>query len=236
MLKRNAAWVLCLMSGLSAGESLAQVPPPQWGFQAEQLEYRVGKNEDVLAWEGGAFFGNDARKFVWQSEAEYGLDEKAFETLENQLRLQLPVSEFFDAYGGVRLSTPEGEANRLHGVVGVTGLTPQWLEVDAGLFLSDKPFVRLEAEYEALITNRLILTPVLELDLPLVDDRHVGAAAWAPTVEGGLRLSYDLVDRAISPYLGIHYERMFGETGQIARREGGGRDALYFVVGTRLTF
>lgn len=218
------------------GNAPVAAEPLQWGFQGEQFEYRFGKDEDFFAWDFDAFAGSDELKFVWRSEGEYGLDEKAFETLENQARLQVPISPFFDAVGGVRVSTPEGGPNRVHGVLGLKGLTRQWFEVDADLFVSDKPFARFEAEYEALITNRITLIPSVEVDLPFVDDHRAGLGAWGPQVEAGARLSYDLVDRMVSPYIGMHYERKFGETGNLAREEGEGRDALFFVVGTRFVF
>ncbi len=65
--------------------------------------------------------------------------------------------------------------------------------------------------------------PSIELDIPFTDDPAVGNGAFGPTLEVGGRLSYDLVDRLISPYVGVHYERKFGETADLAR--AGGEDA-----------
>jgi len=174
-------------------------------------------------------------RFVWRSEAEYDIEEDSFETLENQARLQTPISDFFDAVVGARLDTPSG-TNRGYGVLGVHGLAPQWFEIDADLFISDKPQFRFEAEYEGLITNRIILTPSLEVDLPFTDDEEVGIAAFGPKLKVGLRLSYDLIDRAVAPYVGLHYERIFGDTGDLARDEGEGVEDLFFVAGLRLIF
>ncbi len=228
-----------ILAGVLAPALLAAAPalaePVVWGVQAEQLEYRAGDGSDILAWDFDAFAGTDELKILWRSEAEFALDEDVFESLENQARLQMPVSDFFDAVVGVRVSTPEGP-DRVHGVVGLHGLAPQWFEIDADLFLSDEPFFRFEAEYEALITNRIILTPVVELELPFTDDRAIGVGAWGPTLEVGARLSYDLVDRALSPYIGVHYERVFGETADLARDEGEDVDGLFFVAGARIMF
>jgi copper resistance protein B len=155
--------------------------------------------------------------------------------METQLRLQKPISTFFDAVAGVRFDTPEGR-NRVHGVLGVHGLAPQWFEVDADLFVSDKPSARFEVEYEALLTNYLILTPSIEVDVPFRDDNKAELGAWGPKMEIGARLSYDLLDRAIAPYVGVHYERVFGETLDIKEAEGEEGDALSLVVGLRLMF
>lgn len=185
--------------------------------------------------EGENWVGTDEAKFVWRSTAEYLTDSSQFETLENQARLQMPISNFFDAVAGVRLDTPKGE-DRVYGVIGLHGLAPQWFEVDADLYLGEASAARFEAEYEGLITNRIILTPSVELEVPLNDDEQLGVGAFAPTLELGARLSYDLIDRAVSPYIGVHYERSFGETGDLARAEGESRDNLFFVVGTKVLF
>lgn len=218
-----------------ASLSAPVVAEPLWGIQAEQLEYRVGEDENVIAYDLDAFVGTDELKVVWRSEGEFSLEHNAWEALENQLRVQVPVSTFFDAVAGVRVDTPEGP-NRVHAVIGLHGLAQQWFEVDADLFISDHPSFRFEAEYEGLITNRIILVPSIELDVPFTDDPASDVGAWGPKLEVGLRLSYDLVDRAISPYIGVHYERVFGETASIARANGEDPGAVFFVAGTRLMF
>ena len=151
------------------------------------------------------------------------------------MRLQTPISDFFDAVVGVRFDTPAGP-DRTYGVVGIHGLSKQWFEVDADLYISDKPMARLEVEYEGLITNRVILTPSVEVSLPLADDPAIDVGAFGPKVELGARLSYDLVDRSIAPYVGVPYERVFGETEDIKTAEGVDNDSLFLVTGLRLMF
>ncbi|HKJ85888.1 MAG TPA: copper resistance protein B [Spirochaetia bacterium] len=226
------AAVIAAASGLSVP---AAAEPTIWGIQVEQLEYRVGEETDVFAWDFDALYGSDELKLVWRSEAEYAFEEDGFETLENQLRLQTPVSAFFDAVVGFRADTPKGE-DRFSGVVGLHGLTPQWFEIDADLFISDKPSFRFEAEYEGLITNRIILVPSIEIDVPFTDDDDRDVGAFGPKLEVGARLGYDLIDRAVSPYFGVHYERVFGETANIADAKGEDSGAVFFVVGTRILF
>ena len=208
-----------------------------WGVGLEQLEYRFSNddNADVIAWDGDAMVGTDELKLVLKNEGELERRTDTLETMETQLRLQMPISTFFDAVGGMRLDTPKGP-DRVHAVVGIHGLAPQWFEVDADLFLSKYPSFRFDAEYEALITNYLILTPSIELDVPLNDDirRHVGA--WGPKLEIGARLSYDLIDRAVAPYVGVHYERYFGRTQNLRIADGEEGDGLYTVIGVKMLF
>lgn len=230
-----ATAVAAIATVVSTAPASAAEEPLIWSVQAEQLEYRFGDETDVMAWDADATAGTDELKLLLRSEGEYEREGRVMESLEHQLRLQKPVSDFFDAVAGVRVDTPEGP-DRVHGVLGLHGLAPQWFEVDADLFVSDHPSLRLDVEYELLLTNHLILTPSIDIDLPFTDDREIGLGAWGPKMEVGARLSYDLVDRAVAPYVGIHYERVFGETRDIARADGEDGDALFFVAGTRLLF
>lgn len=213
----------------------SQAEPLIWGVQVEQAEYRVLDDAGVFAWDFDALIGSDELKFVWRSEAEYSLEEDGFETLENQARLQTPISDFFDAVAGVRVDTPDGP-DRVYGVLGIHGLTEQWFEIDADLFLSEDPSFRFEVEYEGLITNWITLTPSLEVDLPFTDEEATGQGAFGPTVEVGARLSYDLIGRVFSPYVGVHYERKFFKTADMARDEGEDAGEFFFVVGAKGIF
>ena len=207
-----------------------------WGVGIEHLEYRLGESgEDVLAWDFDALIGSDELKFVWRSEAEYEDSHGRFESLENQARLQVPVSAFFDVVAGVRFETPRN-ADRVSGVLGLHGLTKQWFEIDADLFLSKDPSARFEVEYEGLITNYLTFTPSLEVDLPFTDFEEFGFGSWGPKVELGARLSYDVVDRVLSPYLGVHYEQLCGETRRLAEAEGKEDSAVFAVLGVKILF
>ena len=207
-----------------------------YGVQIEQLEHRYSDNQsNVVAWDGDALIGTDELKFVLRSEGEFETKTDTLESMETQARLQKPISTFFDAVAGVRVDTPDGP-DRVHGVLGVHGLAPQWFEIDADLFISKNPSFRFKAEYEALITNYWILTPSIEFDLPFADDHDIGIGAWGPKLEIGARLSYDLIDRAVSPYVGVHYERVFGETNDLKEAEGEEGDGLYLFAGLKLMF
>jgi copper resistance protein B len=45
-----------------------------------------------------------------------------------------------------------------------------------------------------------------------------------------------MVDRLLSPYVGVHYERSFGGTANIKRSEGEDAGAVFFVVGAKMIF
>ncbi|MGB0671466.1 MAG: copper resistance protein B, partial [Rhodospirillales bacterium] len=140
---------ILLAAFLLAGFGQAEAEPLIWGVELEEFEYRLGEPSDVLAWDGNAVFGTDEWKLRLRSEAAYVIDANEYETLESQLLVQHPVSTFFDVKAGVRLDAPKGR-DQWFGVVGIEGLAPQWLEVDANLFVSEEGDLsaRLGLEYE----------------------------------------------------------------------------------------
>ena len=209
-----------------------------WGVQLEELEHRWGdESEELYVWNGDAFVGTDELKLRFLSEGEYDTNERKFETLENRLVLQMPVSDFFDVKAGVRADTPKGKS-RLYGVLGLTGLAKQWIEVDADLFVSDQgdASARLDAEYELLLTNRITLTPSADLNVAFSDDQKMGVGSGFSSAEVGMRLSYDILDRLLSPYIGVVWERKFGETADFAREEGEDVEAWFFAIGMKVLF
>lgn len=215
-----------------------QAEPLIWGIQAEQLEYRIGNDAEVAAWDVDAVIGTDEFKMRYIGEGEYIDDtEDKLEVFESRVVGQVPISDFFDAKAGIRLDTPDG-ADRWYGVLGLQGLAKQWFEIDLDLFVSENadPSIRLDAEYEALLTNYVTLTPSIEVNLPFSDDEEIGIGAFGPKLEVGARLSYDLADRVFSPYIGIHYERVFGKTADFKTADGEEKDEVYFVIGSRFMF
>ena len=239
---RNRLIVLLVAAGLTAaslGTAAAQETDLLfYGVQLEELEHRWGdENERLAVWDGDAYVGTDEIKLRWLGEGEYDTRARQFESLENRLVVQVPVSDFFDAKAGVRLDTPKGP-DRWYGVLGLAGLSQQWFEIDADLFVSETgdTSVRVDAEYEILLTNRLILTPSVELDVAFSDDREIGIGSGFSSIEVGMRLSYDVLDRAISPYVGFVYEQKLGRTADFARDEGEDTKAWFAVVGMRIMF
>lgn len=213
-------------------------PLTSWGVQFEEFEYRYSdRDEELGVWNADAFYGTDELKFRWLTKGEYGIEEQAYETLENQLVGQVPISDFFDAKAGLRFDTPEGP-DRTYGVLGVAGLAPQWFEVDASLYVSDEGEVSTEfdAEYELLLTNYWILAATLDATVAFGEDRDIGVGRGLVSTETGLRLSYDLIDRSFSPYVGVVHERKYGDTADFAEAEAGSTDDWFAVIGARIAF
>jgi len=231
-----AAGVSTFLAGPSANAQAVGLV--YYGLQMEEFEYRLGdESEDITAWDGDAFIGTDEFKLRWMSEGEYDTNASKFETLENRLVGQVPISDFFDAKAGIRLDSPKGP-DRWYGILGVAGLAPQWFEINADMFLSEKGDLsaRLDVEYELLLTNRLILTPSAELNLAFSDDTEVEIKSGFTSFEFGLRLSYDVIDRAFSPYVGFGFETKLGDTEDLISAEGEDTATWYGTIGAKFIF
>jgi copper resistance protein B len=205
-------------------------------FQLDQNEYRLNDNGDNLyVWDAQGWAGTDYDKLYLKSKGELVLDD-TLEKAEIQVLYSRLISDFFDAQLGVRYDF-EPDPERVYGVLGLQGLAPQFFEVDAAFFVSEKGDVsaRFEAEYELFITQRLILQPSAELDIALQEVMELGIGSGPNSVELGLRLRYE-VAREIAPYIGVHYERDLFNTADFTRDEGGEVDAVSFVAGLRLFF
>jgi copper resistance protein B len=210
-----------------------------YGASIEQFEYRLSdKSGESFNWNGSALIGTDEINLEWYASGEINTKSGDKEELENRIMLSKPLSTFFNAKAGVRLDTPSKEEDRLYGVIGMTGLAPQWIEVDADIFFSEKgnTSARLDAEYELLITNYLILQPSVDINFSFSDDKAIGVGSGLNSIEAGLRLSYDLVDRTLSPYIGISLGKTFGKTADMAREEGKDLTNVSFVIGSRFMF
>ena len=202
----------------------------------DQLEFRSRDGDDLAVWNGQARIGTDRHKLAVKSEGEYVVDPGKMETAEVQLLYQRMISDFFDAQIGVRHDF-RPDPSRTYAVVGINGLAPQWLEVDASLFLSEEGDVsaRFEAEYDILFTQRLVLQPDAEINVAFSDDEPTGVGAGIGSVELGLRLRYEFA-REFAPYLGVNWERKLGNTSNFARAEGEDDNVFSIVAGVRLFF
>jgi copper resistance protein B len=204
-------------------------------FQADRLEYRGHSGKDGYVWDAQGWIGDDYNKLWVKSEGEGAFGED-LEKAEVQALYSRPVSPFFDVQAGLRQDLGSGP-DRTYGVIGLQGLVPYWFEVDSAFFISDKGDVtaRIEAEYELLFTQRLVLQPRAELNFAFQDVDEQGVGSGLSTAEVGARLRYEFT-RQFAPYIGISWERAVGDTADFVRAEGGDPGTTSFVAGIRLWF
>jgi len=168
----------------------------------DRLEGHGGHDGAGLQWEALGWFGGDLNRLWLKSEG--GGDAAGVDDAELQVAFGRAVGRWWDVTVGVRQDL--GDTSRSWLAVGLQGLAPYWFEVEATAFAGSagRVGVRLEAEYELLVTNRLILQPVVELDL--YRNRADDIGALPSELEAGLRLRYE-IRRELAPYVGIEWLR-----------------------------
>ncbi len=188
-------------------------------FKVDQLEYRAVDGNDVVTWDAGGWVGSDYHKLAFKTEGEK-VRNGHLEQAEFQLLYSRLVSKFWDLQLGVRYDF-QPHPQRAYGVIGFQGLAPQWFEVDSSLFVSEEGdiSVRFDAEYDILLTQKLILQPSAEVNVAAQKVAELGIGSGINDLELGLRLRYE-VAREFSPYIGINWERKIGSTANLARDEG----------------
>ena len=93
----------------------------------------------------------------------------------------------------------------------------------------------MEAEYDILFTQRLILQPNVKASFYGRNDPERGIGSGLSEVEAGLRLRYE-VSRKFAPYIGVSWGRKFGNTADFARRAGEPVGESRIIAGIRLWF
>ena len=186
------------------------------------------------AWEGQGWIGTDLNRVWLRSEGER--EDGRTESADLEALYGRSVSTWWDVVGGIRHDFKPG-GSQTFAAIGVQGLAPQKFEVEATAYLGEggQTAARFEAEYELLLTNRLILQPLVEIEAYGRNDPARGIGSGLSTAEAGLRLRYEFT-RRFAPYIGVVHERVFGRTADLRRDEGEDINDTRFVTGIRIWF
>ena len=201
----------------------------------DRAETRVRDGRDGYLVDVQAWYGGDIDKLWLKSELE-GSWGKKLDHAEIQALWSHAIDPWFDLQAGVRFD-PQPGPNRSHLVLGVQGLAPYWWEVEGTLFLSNKGEItaRAEAEYDLRITQKLILQPRAEVDLSLKDVPELAIGSGLTSASLGARLRYQ-VSPLFAPYVGVEYERAFGDTRRFLRADGEDSGGFNLLAGVRFWF
>jgi len=200
----------------------------------DQMETRITDGNDPFVFAGQAWIGKDLNKFVIKADLEQV--EGTTEELELQALYSKAVAVYWDFQVGVRQDIkPTPTRNWL--ALGFQGLAPYWFDVDTTLYIgeSNQVGLRFSAEYELMFTQRWILSPEIEVNLHSKNDVETGVGSGLSDSQMGLRLRYEF-KREFAPYIGINWNRKYGDTANYAKAEGGDVDNSQIVVGVRAWF
>ncbi|MFC6633099.1 copper resistance protein B [Microbulbifer taiwanensis] len=199
----------------------------------DQLEVR---EDDSQAFNGDLWFGGDRDKLWLKGTLER--EEGETENAELQVLYSRAVAPYWDLQMGLRHDFKlENGPSKNWGVIGLQGLAPYFFEVDSALFVGEDGDIGFSvgAEYELLFTQRLILSPEIELDFYGQNDRENELGTGLSDMEAGLRLRYEFT-RQFAPYIGVHRERKFGRAADFAREDGHETRETTWVIGLKAWF
>ncbi len=233
MKKRMTVVIASLLASGAASAGMGDDPLLSM-VRIDQFESRQTDGDDPWVWNVQGWVGYDLNKVWFKTEGERVGGET--EEAEVQLLYGRAVAPFWDLQAGWRRDLrPEPSRDWL--VLGIQGLAPYWFEVDAAVFLGKdgRTAARLDAEYEILFTQRLVLTPEVELNFYGKDDPAAGIGSGLSKMDLGLRLRYE-IRREFAPYVGVNWTRTFGTTADLVRASGGESTDVQWVVGLRAWF
>ena len=229
---------------LTDADRVAAIPPPEDHpvhdnaihsfFMVNRLEAFDAEEGGGLEWEAQAWIGTDLDKIWLRSEGER-VDGHT-EAADIEVLYGRPIARWWDLVAGVRHDFEPGGSQDF-AAIGVIGLAPYKFEVAATAYVgeSGQTAARIEVEYETLLTNRLILQPLVEASFHGKDDARRDIGSGLSTVEAGLRLRYEIT-RQFAPYVGVVREKAFGRTADYRREAGEDSDDTRFVAGVRIWF
>ena len=200
----------------------------------DRLEAWDADDGTGVGWEAVSWVGTDLNRLWLRTEGErVGSNTEAADI---EVLYGRSVSRWWDLVAGVRHDFGEGPSQSF-AAFGVMGLSPYKFEIEATAYIgqSGQTAARLEAEYDTLLTNRLILQWQAEVEFHGQDDALRGIGSGLGTFEAGLRLRYE-VTRKFAPYIGVAWEHAFGQTADFRRAAGEDINDTRLVAGVRIWF
>ena len=198
-------------------------------FMIDNLEYQFN-NEKAISWNAFAYAGYDLNKIYIYSDGKKAKEATSAES-ENQLVYSRAVMPYWDLQIGVGYDKND-KSNQPWGVIALQGLAPYFFETRVAALIGKdgNAGVRLESEYQVLITQKLILLPSLSTALYTKDAEEMGIGKGLSNLTVGARLRYEIV-REFAPYIGIQWSKNFGSTNNFHPL-----NETYATVGLRLWF
>ncbi len=194
---------------------------------------RDGQN--AREWEGRFWYGTATNRLTIKSEGEAenanGGSSGRVEALWSHA-----ITPFWDLQLGARRDFGTGP-KRNWAAFGIEGMLPYRIELEATGYVgpSGRTALGLKAEYDLLLTQRLVFTPELEASLYGKSDPERGIGSGLSSGSLSLRLRYE-VTRQFAPYVGVSFERKFGQTADYASAAGAGRSQTAIMAGIRFWF
>ncbi|MCG8383885.1 MAG: copper resistance protein B, partial [Gammaproteobacteria bacterium] len=204
-----------------------------WAVLGDRFEYQ--EESETTVYDLQAWYGTTYDRLVIKAEGD--IADGTLEESSTDLLWGHALNAYFDTQLGVRLDQYDEGKDRQWLALGLQGLAPYWFELDVTAYVGDNGLTALaaEAEYELLLTQRLILQPRAELNLYGKDDPENGLGSGLSDLALGVRLRYEF-SRQFAPYIGIEWTSTYGDTADYRRAAGEDRSDTQIVAGLRFWF
>lgn len=203
---------MALISSPSLG--MSESNPHVVSVNVERLEARDPGDDNGVYFEGSASIGKDAYEFIINAEIEreHGVTEES----EIQMLYGVPISRYWGIYAGIRKDL-KPNPSRTWGMLSFTGLAPGFIETDVSFFLgeSGRTEFRLETEHDIDLTDNWTLISSVIINVSGQNDEAMDVGSGLSEIETSLLLSY-VANPKFSPYVGIQWNKLFGETADYA--------------------
>ncbi len=180
----------------------------------DQLEWQSLDGGDSGAWDTKGWVGGDRNRFWFRTEGD--VRDAEFAATQTHVLVGRSIARWWDIVAGIRQDVRPGPA-QTWAAVGIQGIAPYWFDVQATGYVgaSGRTHVRVETEYDLLLTNRVVLQPMLETEIYGKSDPEHHFGAGLATLDVGLRLRYE-IRREFAPYAGLVWSRKFFGTADLA--------------------
>lgn len=225
----------------AGGYDFSQFPMRHEGGPFKFGVVRVDRFESVRSgdstlttYDAQASYGGDFDRAVLKAEGDIESGELA--EAGTELLWSHAVTAFWNLQLGLRYDGGAGP-QRSWLAFGIQGLAPYWFEVDATAYVGEegRSALSVEAEYELLLTQKLILQPRVEASLYGNSDASRGIGPGLSGLAVGVRLRYE-IRRELAPYIGIEWSGKFGGTAGYARDAGADAQETRAIAGVRFWF
>ena len=225
----------------SDGYDFGPIPRPRLADEhnfgslvVDRIENVNTRDNSFVTYDVSAWYGRDYDRAVVKAEGE--VDGGKLQETRTELLWSHAVAAYWDAQLGARYDGGV-DPGRSWLAFGVQGLAPYWFEMDVAAYVGEegRTAFRLSAEYDLLLTQRLILQPSFEANAYGKRDAERSLGSGLSDLAAGLRLRYE-IRREFAPYVGIERAAKFGGTADFARAAGEHTAETRYVAGARFWF
>lgn len=225
----------------SDGYGFGPLPPPTLndeenfaGLLVDRLESLSTGDNTFMTYDLQGWYGkNDNRALI---RAEGDIDAGSFQNARSELLWAHAADAYWDTHLGVRYDKGLGP-DRGWLAVGVQGLAPYWIYLEATAYVGEqgRTAFRIETEYDILLTQKLVLQPRIEANFYGKSDIARSLGHGLSDLAAGARLHYE-IRRELAPYIGIEWASKFGGTADYLRTSGNRIDETRAVAGVQFWF